>query len=533
MEPPRSARGVAGLLGRNQNGSRLPPMPPSLQAKLTNMARRNNNDVDETANLLRETSIASSSTNHSPHLRPTASYPPPTISKSPAAGHPAAGGIAARRRPKPNFSLNINANLGGGASAAGLGQGRPSLALDDSRRGPLAHAPPGSLFSSFANVIDPTGRLNFKGKAVVHANGVNFANGVSYQLNMEDLERGEELGRGNYGTVTKVLHMPTGVTMALKEIRLELDNAKLNAIIMELDILHRTASSPHIVDFYGAFFVETCVYYCMEYMDGGSLDRLVNSSFGETVPALHPGPDDEQDLVWQGVPEDVLARVAGSMVKGLKFLKDELGVIHRDVKPTNVLINCRGQIKLCDFGVSGQLEKSIAKTNIGCQTYMAPERITGEHQNTVGTYTVSSDVWSLGLSVIEIAIGQYPYPPEAYSNILAQLKTIIQDDAPTLPADRYSPEACQWVASCLVKAPDGRATYAELLNHEFIKRDEVKAHAEGGDQVDMVGWVTQAFKFREAKVARAQALAAAALAPPGPSGHQVLSAPATTRVGVD
>ncbi|KAJ3803303.1 kinase-like protein [Lentinula aff. detonsa] len=524
MEPPRSSRGVAGLLNRNQHVSRLPPMPPSLQAKLTNMARRNNNDVDDTAALLQQASLATPSSPSIPPIRTAVSYPPPNKPFTPAAG-----GIAARRRPKPNFSLkDINGNLGGGASAAGLGQGRPSFATNDSRRGPLAHAPPGSLFSSFANVIDPDGRLNFKGKAVLHANGVNFANGVSFQLNMEDLERGDELGRGNYGTVTKVLHTPTGVTMALKEIRLELDNAKLNAIIMELDVLHRTASSPHIVDFYGAFFVETCVYYCMEYMDGGSLDTLANSSFGETVPALHPGPEDEKEVVWQGVPEDVLARIAGSTVKGLKFLKDELGVIHRDVKPTNVLINHRGYIKLCDFGVSGQLEKSIAKTNIGCQTYMAPERISGEHQNTVGTYTVSSDVWSLGLSIIEIAIGRYPYPPEAYSNILAQLKTIIQDDAPTLPADRYSPEACEWVASCLVKAPGGRATYAELLEHEFIQRDEIRA--EGGDAVDMVGWLKKALKFREAKIVHTQTLAAAALAP---SGHPVLSAPATTRIGVD
>ncbi|KAJ3811180.1 kinase-like protein [Lentinula lateritia] len=532
MEPPRSSRGVAGLLNRNQQGSRLPPMPPSLQAKLTNMARRNNNDVDDTAALLQQASLASpSSHNLPPNFRTAASYPSPNLPKS---ATPAAGGIAARRRSKPNFSLkDINGNLGGGASAAGLGQGRPSFAANDSRRGPLAHAPPGSLFSSFANVIDPNGRLNFKGKAVLHANGVNFANGVSFQLNMEDLERGEELGRGNYGTVTKVLHTPTGVTMALKEIRLELDNAKLNAIIMELDILHRAASSSHIVDFYGAFFVETCVYYCMEYMDRGSLDTLVNFSFGETVPALHPGPDGEEEVIWQGVPEDVLARIAGSTVKGLKFLKDELGVIHRDVKPTNVLINNRGQIKLCDFGVSGQLEKSIAKTNIGCQTYMAPERISGEHQNTVGTYTVSSDVWSLGLSIIEIAIGRYPYPPEAYSNILAQLKTIIQDDAPTLPTDRYSPEACDWVASCLVKVPDGRATYAELLGHEFIQRDEAKANAENGDVVDMAGWLSKALQFREAKIAHVQALAAAALAPSAPPGHPVLSAPATTRIGLD
>ena len=121
---------------------------------------------------------------------------------------------------------------------------------------------------------------------------------------------------------------------------------------MELDILHRAVSS-EIVEFYGAFFIESCVYYCMEFMDAGSLDTLQAS----------------------GVPEDVLARITQSMVRGLKFLKDDLQIIHRDVKPTNVLVNRKGEIKLCDFGVSGQLEKSLAKTNIGCQSYMAPERI--------------------------------------------------------------------------------------------------------------------------------------------------------------
>lgn len=92
----------------------------------------------------------------------------------------------------------------------------------------------------------------------------------------------------------------------MQEIRLELDDAKLNAIIMELDILHR-AVTPEIVEFYGAFFIESCVYYCMEYMDAGSLEQLQND----------------------GVSEDVLARITQSMVRGLKFLKDELQVMHR------------------------------------------------------------------------------------------------------------------------------------------------------------------------------------------------------------
>lgn len=218
-------------------------------------------------------------------------------------------------------------------------------------------------------MIDPTGRLNFNNKAILTSEGVDFSNGQSFKINMNEMVLEEELGRGNYGTVQRVYHRPTKVVMAMKvrdhsmagnrrsadksfrssqEIRLELDQSKLNAIIMELDILHR-AVAPEIVEFYGAFLIESCVYYCMEYMDAGSLDNLHGN----------------------GVPEDVLCRISKSVVTGLGFLKDSLQIMHRDVKPTNILVNTKGQVKLCDFGVSGQLEKSLARTNIGCQSYMA------------------------------------------------------------------------------------------------------------------------------------------------------------------
>ncbi|CAE6501470.1 unnamed protein product, partial [Rhizoctonia solani] len=322
----------------------------------------------------------------------------------------------------------------------------------------------GTPFANFSKIVDPSGVLRFGGgKAVIHSAGVDFSNGSSFKINMSEFRLDEELGRGNYGTVKKVYHRPTNIVMAMKasrpiqfriylifsqEIRLELDDAKLNAILMELDILHR-AVAPEIVDFYGAFFIESCVYYCMEYMDAGSLDTLNGV----------------------GVPEDVLARITASMVRGLKFLKDELQIMHRDVKPTNVLVNMNGAIKLCDFGVSGQLERSLAKTNIGCQSYMAPERIKGESLNNLGTYTVSSDVWSLGLSIIELAVGAYPYPPETYSNVFAQLTAIVHGPPPELPEGKYTATAAEFVASCLIKEPTKRATYAELLDHPWLVAD--------------------------------------------------------------
>ena len=303
---------------------------------------------------------------------------------------------------------------------------------------------PETALDRYSDFIDTkTGSLKFAGKAVLNPDGVQFANGTSFNISLDEVDTLDELGKGNYGTVYKVRHARprmrkpgqglagnkaapgspsrkdfseeaspttakssggTGIVMAMKEVRLELDDSKFAAIIMELDVLHRCVS-PYIVDFYGAFFQEGAVYICMEFMDGGSIDKL----YGD------------------GVPENVLRKITLATTMGLKSLKDEHNIIHRDVKPTNILMNTRGQIKICDFGVSGNLVASIAKTNIGCQSYMAPERISsgGVAQAGAnpggGTYSVQSDIWSLGLTIIECALGRYPYPPETYNNIFSQL----------------------------------------------------------------------------------------------------------------
>ncbi|KAG5634117.1 hypothetical protein H0H81_003350, partial [Sphagnurus paluster] len=295
--PSTRPNALTGLLAHGQAST---PIPPSLQAKMAAFANRTQSSsiIESTTSILANTSLDPASPGH-PSLHSAHSFPPP---------RPRLSGLAARRT-RPAFSLrDIDPNIvpvpSAGAAAAGLGAGRPSLAHDLPRRPNPANFT--SPFSNFSKIVDPSGALNFNGKAILHAAGVNFSNGVTFNINMDDLQLDEEIGKGNYGTVKKVLHTPTNVTMAMKEIRLELDDAKLNSILMELDILHR-AKSPEIIDFYGAFFIESCVYYCMEYMDAGSLDKLQGA----------------------GVPEDVLGRIAGAMVRGLKFLKDDMQIIHR------------------------------------------------------------------------------------------------------------------------------------------------------------------------------------------------------------
>ncbi|AET39978.1 mitogen-activated protein kinase kinase PBS2 Ecym_5209 [Eremothecium cymbalariae DBVPG len=310
----------------------------------------------------------------------------------------------------------------------------------------------GGLFAVFSKYVDiKSGSLNFAGKLSLSSQGVDFSNGSSFRITLDELEFLEELGHGNYGTVSKVLHKPTNIMMAMKEVRLELDESKFRQILMELEVLHKCQSS-YIVDFYGAFFIEGAVYMCMEFMNGGSLDKSY----------------DQNEL--GGFEEPQLAFITEAVIRGLKELKDIHNIIHRDVKPTNILCSAsQGTVKLCDFGVSGNLVASLAKTNIGCQSYMAPERIKSLNPDKA-TYSVQSDIWSLGLSIVEMALGAYPYPPETYDNIFSQLSAIVDGPPPRLPKDKFSSDAQDFVAMCLQKIPERRPTYAALLDHPWLKK---------------------------------------------------------------
>ncbi|KAL2069038.1 hypothetical protein VTL71DRAFT_15376 [Oculimacula yallundae] len=408
-----------------------------------------------------------------PNMRPQAHnfVSAPAVPKMPLKG----GGLMARR----------NAPKLGGLPGALPTDGPGGMSLNgDSAPQPEKQE---SMFDKFSEFLDAkNGTLKFKNKAVIHGNGIDFSSGSTFSISLDEVDTLEELGKGNYGTVYKVRHsrprmrrpglglagnkMPStaslpdtlaadlspkptgstsGVVMAMKEIRLELDEAKFANIIMELDILHRCLS-PYIIDFYGAFFQEGAVYICIEFMDGGSIDKI----YGD------------------GIPENVLRKITYATTQGLRTLKDDHNIIHRDVKPTNILVNTRGQVKICDFGVSGNLVASIAKTNIGCQSYMAPERISGGGMSQAGgaggTYSVQSDIWSLGLSIIECSMGRYPYPPETYNNIFSQLSAIVDGEPPDLPEEGYSATARDFVHGCLNKIPKLRPTYSMLLAHPWL-----------------------------------------------------------------
>ncbi|TVY84008.1 Dual specificity protein kinase FUZ7 [Lachnellula suecica] len=275
--------------------------------------------------------------------------------------------------------------------------------------------------------------------------------GIEYKLDLkkEDLVVLKDLGHGNGGTVSKVRHVATNTVMARKVIHVEAKTEMRRRIVRELQIMHNTNSS-FIVNFYGAFLSENSdVIMCMEYMDVGSLDRI-SRLFGP-------------------VRVDVLGKISEATLGGLTYLYITHHIMHRDIKPSNILVNSKGQIKLCDFGVSGELVNSVADTFVGTSTYMAPERIQGQK------YTVKSDVWSFGLSIMELAIGKFPFDASEHlsdgdgapSGILDLLQQIVYEPAPRLPKSEAFPSILEdMIQKCMAKAPEDRPTPAELYERE-------------------------------------------------------------------
>ncbi|PAV83884.1 hypothetical protein WR25_17968 [Diploscapter pachys] len=303
----------------------------------------------------------------------------------------------------------------------------------------------------------------------------------------EDMLRNEgELGHGNGGVVHKVMHKVKNVVMARKLVHLEVKPSVRQQIVKELSVLHK-CNSPYIVGFYGAFIDNNDISICMEYMDGLSLD-IVMKKAGR-------------------LPEKFVGRISVAVVRGLTYLKDEIKILHRDVKPSNMLVNSNGEIKLCDFGVSGMLIDSMANSFVGTRSYMAPERLTGSH------YTIQSDIWSFGLSLIELLIGRYPVPaptkaeyaqifglqeseieladgrtdaPEYQTSntpaamaIFEMLDYIVNEPPPTLPKKVFSEETIAFLSKCVKKVPGERATLKALSTDPFFtKYADVDDHGE-------------------------------------------------------
>eukprot|EP00753_Platysulcus_tardus_P013257 PLAT3645.5.p2 GENE.PLAT3645.5~~PLAT3645.5.p2 ORF type:complete len:367 (+),score=180.45 PLAT3645.5:135-1235(+) len=289
--------------------------------------------------------------------------------------------------------------------------------------------------------FDVEGETFVKGKIAIGADGVVKEDSAkTFTVDPDELEYGEIVGRGCSSYVQRGVHVPTGTQLALKVINM-FDKGKRDQLMREVNILY-DSGCPCIVTFYGAYYREGAITIALEFMDGGALSNV---------------------LAQVGcIPESTLANICYNILWGLAYLKHEKRV-HRDIKPSNILINSSGEVKLSDFGVSAELQNSIAMcaTFVGTFKYMSPERI--RHM----PYSYASDIWSLGLVLLECATGVYPY--EMGETSIEMIQLVLEADEPTLDPDEFSPEFCDFASQCLQKDPEDRLPADILLGSPWLE----------------------------------------------------------------
>ena len=269
------------------------------------------------------------------------------------------------------------------------------------------------------------------------------------------------LGEGSFGAVYRSRHKSSNAIVAVKIIPYPTSNgadghSEADKIMSEIDILAR-CDSPFIVGYYECLKKKPVkrldngeMWIVMEYCEGGSMSDIIEQSGG-----LHSYTEGE----------DVVRSVCASIVLGLEYLHGVVNICHRDIKCGNVLLTTDGHVKLADFGVSAELTNTLNKrqTFVGSPFWMAPEVIKESN------YDGRADVWSLGITCIEMGEG---HPPHANLHPLRAIFVIPTKPAPTLSdPDVWSPEMTDFIKCCCKKDPNQRYDSALLASHTFVKRE--------------------------------------------------------------
>jgi len=307
--------------------------------------------------------------------------------------------------------------------------------------------------------LSNTGSFNMRGIRI--KNGIQDSPKKAVHDTMNVLHSVDELifegdiGSGSVGSVKRAVHKPTGEVMAIKCIDFNDRNAR-NQLMDEISI-YLKLSHPFIVPFKGCCINHQTeqLLLALEFCPNGSLSHFV-----------------EKHGVWTELQCQKMSKQIVSALSYLEFNQ----IMHRDIKPQNILLDQALNAKLADFGIQRHLASTLgAKTQIGTMLYMSPQRLNG------GRYSFPSDVWSLGLTVLYCVFGRYPYAAITNPNgnefkkmsLLATHLAIVEGEVPKVPhmdknGDAFTIEFKSFVAACLYKDSSKRWKASDLLMHPFL-----------------------------------------------------------------
>ncbi|XP_044104845.1 misshapen-like kinase 1 isoform X7 [Neovison vison] len=262
----------------------------------------------------------------------------------------------------------------------------------------------------------------------------------------------EVVGNGTYGQVYKGRHVKTGQLAAIKVMDVTEDEEE--EIKQEINMLKKYSHHRNIATYYGAFIKKSPpgnddqLWLVMEFCGAGSVTDLVKNTKGNALK------------------EDCIAYICREILRGLAHLHAHK-VIHRDIKGQNVLLTENAEVKLVDFGVSAQLDRTVGRRNtfIGTPYWMAPEVIACD-ENPDATYDYRSDIWSLGITAIEMAEGA---PPLCDMHPMRALFLIPRNPPPRLKSKKWSKKFTDFIDTCLIKTYLSRPPTEQLLKFPFIR----------------------------------------------------------------
>lgn len=297
-------------------------------------------------------------------------------------------------------------------------------------------------------------------RAFRFANGRIFLNGSDRELGSLtaadiDFSVASKVGSGNSGIVSYAETFEHRMPLAIKYIPLNSKEHR-DEIDRELRVFFSRHDSIHIVRCYGAFWKDDEDTICipMEWMDL-SLQQMAIFS--------------------RGIQESVLRAVAFQAVQALRYIHDVKRVIHRDVKPSNILVNADGVVKLGDFGVAKVCTTfDVPTTYVGTMLFMAPERLDESPR-----YDARSDIWSLGVTLVACAVARNPWAPPEEMKLFQLISRMAAGTVPELPAEEFSADARDFVKQCLTRDLADRPESSALARHPWIAgMTEEEAQAE-------------------------------------------------------
>jgi serine/threonine kinase 3 len=278
----------------------------------------------------------------------------------------------------------------------------------------------------------------------------------------------EQLGEGASGAVFRAVHRETKKVVAIKKMQVGVNN--VTATVKEIKIM-KDLKSPYTLKYYGCYNKDDAIWIIMEYCDGGSLQDIIDARENEEVC----------------LTEQQIAQIVVQVLQALEYLHS-MKKIHRDIKAGNILLNSAGMAKLADFGISAQqVGDEKRTTTIGSSYWMAPETLMG------GGYDSKADIWSLGITIMEMAEG---IPPLIEEQPHKAAFRIVNDPPPKLSAPQmWSKNFVDFVSHCLTKNPEHRPSSSELRRHPFLA--EVGENREA--VVELITWSQKDKKKRVKK----------------------------------